>query len=96
MAEEVRYERNPDFVFRTIVDEAVLVPIRRQVADMDHIYTLNAVGAFVWGRLDGTATFAGLEAAIIDAFAAEPGVVAGDLRDFLLEMETIGAIRRAA
>ncbi len=54
--EEARYQRNPDFIFRTIVDEAVLVPIRQQVAEMDCIYTLNAVGAVVWQKLDTPAT----------------------------------------
>jgi hypothetical protein len=95
LVEEVRYDRNPDFIFRTIVDEAVLVPIRRQVADMDCIYTLNSVGAFVWERLDGEATFAALQSAIVDRFDVEPGVAAADLREFLQGLEGIGAIRRA-
>ncbi len=46
--QEARYERNPDFIFRKIVDEMVLVPIHQDVADMDCIYTLNSVGASIW------------------------------------------------
>jgi hypothetical protein len=90
-----RYERNPDFIFRRIVDELVLVPIRQNVADMDSIYAMNAVGAFVWERLSTPATRAELEAAVLDEYAAEPDVVAEDLRRFLDEMAVIGAVREA-
>jgi len=91
---EARYERNPDFIFRTIADEAVLVPIRQQVADMECIYTMNPVGAFVWQRLEAPATQAELRAALLEEYAAEPEVIAADLEDFLSEMAAIGAVRR--
>jgi len=91
---EVRYERNPDFVFRRIVDEAVLVPIHQDVADMDCIYTLNPVGALIWEKLDPVATLAELQTAVVDEFAAEPEVVARDLFEFLAELEAAGAVRR--
>ena len=91
---EVRYERNPNFVFRRIVDEAVLVPIQQDVVDMDCIYTLNAVGALIWEKLGGGATLAELEAAVLGGFDAEPEAVTGDLADFLAQLETAGAVRR--
>ena len=92
---EVRYERNPDYIYRKIVDELVLVPIHQDVADMDCIYTMNPVGAFVWERLDQPATQAELQAAMLDEYAAEPEVVAADLENFLGEMVAIGALRKA-
>ena len=95
MEQEARYERNPDYVFRMVVGEAVLVPIRRQVTDMDCIYTLNAVGALVWQKLDAPATEAELQRAILDEFAAEPETVAADLDRFLEGMVAVGAIWRS-
>jgi hypothetical protein len=92
--EEARYERNPDFIFRRIVDEAVLVPIHQQVADMDCIYTLNDVGAFVWERLERPATPAELQAAMLDEYAAEPEALIADLENFVREMSAIGALRK--
>jgi hypothetical protein len=92
--EEVRYERNPDFVFRKIVDELVLVPIRQDVADMDCIYTMNGVGAFLWERIDGRATPADLQTAVVQEYAADPDVVAADVDAYLRELVAIGAIRR--
>jgi hypothetical protein len=94
LTEEVRYRRNPDFIFRKIVDELVLVPIRQDVADMDCIYTLNGVGAFLWERIDGQATPADLQEAVTHAYAAEAGAVAADVVDFLHDLESIGAIHR--
>ena len=91
---EVRYERNPNFIFRRIVDEAVLVPIQQDVVDMDCIYTLNPVGALIWEKLDGGATLTELQDAVVDGFDAEPGAVAADLVEFLAELETAGAVRR--
>ena len=94
MENEVRYERNPDFIYRTIVDEAVLVPIRQDVADMDCIYTLNDVGALIWGKLAEPATGAELQQAILDEYAADPETVSADLSRFLEGMAAVGAIRR--
>jgi hypothetical protein len=90
----MRYERNPDFIFRQIVDEAVLVPIRRDVADMECIYTLSEVGALVWQALDRPATEAELQKAILDQFEADPEAVTADLDRFLRGMVEIDAIRK--
>jgi hypothetical protein len=91
---EVLYERNPDYVFRKIVDELILVPIRQDVADMDCIYTMNPVGAFIWEKLDGGASVSGLQAAILSEYDVDPAAAAADLADFLAELEGAGAVRR--
>ena len=91
---ELRYARNPEYIFRSIVGEAVLVPIHDQVADMECIYTLNAVGSFVWQRLEVPATEADLRLAILQEFEADPATVAADLDRFLQGMVEVGAIRR--
>jgi len=92
--QDARYERNPDFIFRRIVDEAVLVPIHRQVADMECIYTMNPTGAFIWAQLEKPAAYDQLKAALLDEYDAAPEVIATDLEDFLAEMAAIGAVRR--
>ena len=89
-----RYERNTDFISRQVVDELLLVPIRQEVADMDCIYTTNPVGAFIWNKLDGQATLADLQAAIVDEFAVDAQEAADDLLEFVRELEAAGAVRR--
>jgi hypothetical protein len=91
---EHRYERNPDFVFRKIVDEMILVPIRADVADMECIYTLNEVGAFIWDRLDGQATLAEIQVAVQDEYEADAETIAADVVAFVQDLDGVGAIRR--
>ncbi len=91
---EARFERNPEFIFRRIVDELVLVPVRQDVADMDCIYTMNPLGAFIWEKLDGRPTLQELEAAIGQAYEVDPRVAAADLFRFVEELESAGAVRR--
>lgn len=87
------FERNLDFIYRRIVDESVLVPLHNNVADMDCIYTLNGMGAYLWERLAIPATQAELEEAIMAEYDAEPVVLVKDLEKFLAEMVSIGALR---
>lgn len=91
---DVRYERNPDFIFRRIVDELVLVPVHQEVVDMDCVYTLNPIGAFIWGRLEEPTTLAQLQGAIVETYDVDAQVAAGDLLQFVEELESVGAVRR--
>ena len=91
---EARYVRNPDYIYRTVVGEAVLVPIHQNVADMECIYTLNEVGAFIWQKLDAPATAAELQKAVLDEYEANAEAVAVDVDLFLRGMVEIDAIRR--
>jgi hypothetical protein len=93
--EEVRYERNPDYIYRSVVGEAVLVPVRQNAGDMDCIYTLNPVGALVWEKLATPTTEVELQQAILDEFESDRETVTADLLRFLEQLETAGAIRRA-
>lgn len=90
---EGRYERNPDFIYRRIVDESVLVPLHNNVADMNCIYTLNGMGAFLWELLASPVTRAELETGVLAEYNAEPEVLKKDLDDFLAEMVSIGALK---
>jgi hypothetical protein len=91
---ETLYEKNPDFIYRRIVDESILVPVRQEVADMDCVYTLNPVAAFIWERLEGRATMAELEAAIVARYDVDPAAAATDVLAFVQELEAAGAVRK--
>jgi len=91
---DARFSRNPDYIFREVVDEYILVPIHQNVADMECIYTLNPVGAFIWGELEIPSSAVELQSAMIDAYDADPEVIESDLVGFLEEMVSNGAIQR--
>jgi hypothetical protein len=89
---DVSYRRNEDFVFRTINDETILVPIRGNVGDMGCIYNLNEVGAFVWDHLDGKRPLADIKNMIIEEFDVSSDQAEKDVRDFVIQLEEIDAV----
>jgi hypothetical protein len=47
------YKHDPNIVARMIGGEMILVPIRKNVGDMENIYTLNETAARIWELVDG-------------------------------------------
>jgi hypothetical protein len=91
---DIRYQRTHEFVARTIAGETVLVPIRRQIGDLESIYTLNAVATFIWERLTEPATTEQLSQALEATFTGEPAEIRTDLDEFLRELLDLGAVKR--
>lgn len=87
------YEKDPSIVHRNIAGEAILVPIRRNVADMESIYTLDQLGAFIWELIDGQRTVSDIKAAILNEYDVAPEVAEADLVEFLGQLQVIGAIK---
>jgi len=87
-----RFVRNKNFIFRQIVEEMVLVPIRQNVADLDSIYTLNELGAFIWERLETPTSAAELQDDILEDFDVDAATVQSDLAIFMEELERIDAV----
>lgn len=85
--------RNPDFIFRMILDEAILVPIRKDIADLNAIFTLNEVGAYVWQQLNQPQTFGEIQTKMLTEYDAEPEIIKQDLQSYLEDMLEINALR---
>lgn len=51
MKETDLFKANPDFVFRSIAGESVLVPVGREAERFYGIASVNAAGAFLWKQL---------------------------------------------
>lgn len=89
-----RYKRNPEFIFRMIMEDMILVPIHEDVADLNSIYTLNEVGAFLWEQLAEPIRADELERAVLEQYDAPAGQVAEDVADFISELIKFGAVRK--
>jgi hypothetical protein len=87
-----RYSKNPNFVFRKIADEFVLVPIHHDVADMEAIYTLDGVGARIWELMDGERDGHAILEQIVQEYEVEREVARADLIEFLEQLQTAEAI----
>jgi len=90
---ELKYIRNPNFIFRKIVDETILVPIRQNVAELNCIYSLNEVGSFLWQKLADPQDLSTLQSAVLTEFDADPNQIAEDISQFLSELINFGAVQ---
>jgi len=90
---ETRYDKDPSIVYREIAGEAVLVPIRRNVADMAKIYNLDEVAADIWQLIDGQRTLAEVRDALLDEYDVAPDVLEADLGDLVQKLVSIGALK---
>ncbi len=88
----IHYRRNPDFIYRKIAEETILVPVHKDVAEMDHIFSLNEIGAFVWEQLENPKTLDELVSSILDEFLVSLDDAHSDLEPFIGDMVEIGAL----
>lgn len=86
--------RNPDFVFRRIINETILVPVRRNLAEIDCIYMLNELGALLWEKLSAPASKTELCQVILDTYDTSEEAACTDLNHFLDELQSIGALQK--
>lgn len=87
-----QYKRNDDFIFRRIVDETILIPSHRDVADLTSIYTLNEVAAYIWECLSEAQLISEIIEAVTCEFEIERDTAAADVTHFLDEMLDLGAV----
>ena len=91
-AAEQTYKRNENFVFRQIENETILVPIKDHVGDMNCIYNLNEVGAFIWQNIKCKNSVSDIKKMILSEFDATESEVEADLDEFVNDLKDIEAI----
>jgi hypothetical protein len=88
-----RYERDPNVVSREIAGEQILVPIRKQAADMAAIYVLNATGARIWQLLDGQRSLGDVQDALIQEYDVDPEAARVDIVELVGRLRDLGMLR---
>jgi hypothetical protein len=81
-----KYKRDETVVTREIVGETILVPIRGKLADMQRIFTLNDVGAYIWAGLDGERSLGEICEDLQSDFDVEREQAERDVSDFISEL----------
>ena len=89
---EKRFRKDPSFVYRRIADECLLVPIRRQVADLNYIYVLNPVADRIWELIDGQRMVQHIRDQLLLDYDANQQEVEQDLWEFLGQLVEVGGI----
>jgi Coenzyme PQQ synthesis protein D (PqqD) len=89
---ERAWARSDRMVGRSVAGEFVIVPLRDQAADIDSVYNLNPVAAFIWQRLDGRTPGHTVVREIVDRFAVGEEEAAADYVHFLEQLRSIRAV----
>ncbi|HKS22738.1 MAG TPA: PqqD family protein [Thermoanaerobaculia bacterium] len=89
------FAHSGEFVLRNVGSEAVLVPIRNRVGDLDSVYTMSEVAVRIWSLIDGVRDSDAIAARISAEYDVEPNAAAQDVKEILLALEEADLIRRA-
>lgn len=88
----VSFRKKGEFVTRSLAGETVVVPVRGHIGDLDAIYNLNEVGAFIWEQIDGRKDVARIVDAVRREFEVAPGQAGEDISEFIAALEAAGMI----
>jgi len=83
-------------VTRAIAGETLIIPIARATADLESIFTLNAVGSRIWELLEGPVAPSRLVETIEREFDVSPADAARDVAEFLESLGAAGLVAPVA
>jgi hypothetical protein len=87
-----RWARSERMVGRWVAGEFVVVPLRDRAADLDAIYNLSRVAAFIWERLDGRTSGQEVVRALVGRFEVTEAEAAADYLRFVEQLRAIEAV----
>ena len=80
------FKQEEHVVTREIIGETILVPIRGKLADMQKVFTLNEVGAYIWSHLDGQRTLKEICQGLETNYNVDREQAKRDLNEFISEL----------
>jgi hypothetical protein len=83
------------YVSREVSGEMVIVPLKKSVADMNEMFTLNEVGAFIWKEIDNVANEQELTDKILSEFDVDRETALTDLTVFLAQLSNFMGLENA-
>ncbi len=90
-AEQI-FKKNPNFVARKIADELVLVPIQRQLENINSIYCMNEMGRAIWELMDGRRSLSEIRRELLERYEVPESTLDQDLHTLLEQLLQIKAI----
>ncbi len=83
MKETDTFCANPEFVYREIAGEFILVPVGRTAEGFSGLASLNEAGLFLWKLLERRQTLRELAAALAEEYELTAEMSCRDVTDFL-------------
>ena len=85
-------KQNPDFVVREINAELVLLPVTRQAADLESLFTLNEVGGRIWRLIETCDTVQEIAQQIANEYDVGEADALVDVEELLQQLREIRAV----
>lgn len=89
-----RYKKSSTIIGRRVAGEAVLVPIRKRVSDLNSIFALNETAAATWDLLDGQNTLRTVLEKILTEYEIDEKIAARDLQDLMAKLIELNAVEK--
>ncbi len=89
------FRQRQEMVTREIAGEVILVPVSGKLAQLQQIFVLNPVGAYIWGQLDGERDLAAIRQGLVDSFEVATPEAEADLFEYLGALEGAGLVAEA-
>lgn len=89
------YSKNADFVQREVAGECILIPVRRQLTDVNSLYVLNETGAALWRRIDGKTPLQDITSDFLNEFDVTQAQIEKDVASLIEDLLSIHAIQEA-
>ena len=80
---------------RRVGREALLVPVRNRVGDLDSIFTLNETAIVVWESLDGRTAMDGVIDRLCREYDVDRDRAAGDAEEIVRSLVEAGLLEAA-
>jgi hypothetical protein len=90
--DHIRFRRDPSIVSQEIAGEVILVPVRKNVGELESIYTLNETAARAWTLFDGHHTMEDIQKILVAEYVVDADQARQDLLELVDQLQKIGAI----
>lgn len=80
------YKKSPEVVSKKVTDEYILVPLKNNVGDLEGLYTLNEVGAYIWEQIDGKNTIAQIIEKVTEEYNIDAEKARKDVIQFMQQL----------
>lgn len=85
-------KKDQELVSRYIAGETIIVPIRGKLADLQRIFVVDTVAAYIWQQLDGRKRLDEILEDILAEFDVERERARTDLEEFIAELAEAGLV----
>lgn len=90
------FQKAPDLVTRKVGGEAVIVPVRNRVGDLESVFTLNDVALRIWDLIDGSKSVDAIAGLIAGEYDVDSATAADDARELFGKLSEAKLVQEVA